>query len=202
MDIEVLFLETSLDKSPKSTRSQINYLREFLRHYRVDVAARQVHSLTDLKYFLGWASSRPRCKVVHLVSHGSGTTSDAKLYLTDGTEVDLGKPEGRNVFKNLERKILFLSSCRVGNAEGILTDVLHVSKATAIFSYTKKMNDRECFLIESMFYHRYLTAQMARSTSQRVFDDVYRPLRDAIEKVFGTKGSRNWLVVDPWQETP
>ena len=195
----VLLLETALDKNPVSSRTQIDFMREFFRNYDVNLAARQIHSRDDLEFFLNWAKTRPYVKIVHFVGHGSGSPGEARLRLTNGKSIDLSRKRDRDLFSALRSKIILLSCCNVGRDEQIIQRLAKTSGATAIFSYTEEVNDQQCFLIEAMFYHIYLTAPIVRSTSKTVLQKVYCPLREAIRKVF--PNSSESFVMDPWPES-
>ena len=153
--IRVLLLETQLPARLASTsRQQLPFMQEFFKNLpELELVSKQVHSRADLKKFLDLAKRDRTIKVVHLVSHGKYSAKSPVLVLTGNEKVNLISPEGRILFRNLKKEVIFFSCCELGGHVKLMRNLLKVSKANSIFSYTDTVTDYQASITESLFYH-------------------------------------------------
>jgi hypothetical protein len=185
--MRVMFLETQLDRSPTSQRSEIRFIRELLETFgSVQLIAKEVHSREDLEKFLDVAREDPLIKAVHIVAHGEREGHECALVLTADEIVDLRERDNRNLFRRLDVESLFFSACNLGGDLGLMRKILEVSGADAVFSYARTVDDYEAFLTESLFYHLAYGHVRGRR-SDMSFVEVFERLRFALD----------YLEIDP-----
>ncbi|MEI7867467.1 MAG: hypothetical protein WCI11_06215 [Candidatus Methylumidiphilus sp.] len=127
----------------------------------------RVHSLSDLSYF---CSKKIKENVIIFSGHGNSTGG---FYLSNGEcfspESDLSFPE-----KNHDKIIIF-SSCLIGDNERLCLDFKKFFNAEHIFAYRHEMQDRFCFLNESIlltfFEHKTLTSFSHPNFTKKDFED-------------------------------
>jgi len=89
----VLLLETDLDHDLSSERSQIPFLREFMRHSPdVELIAKEVHTCDALEKFLDVARTDPEDQDA---LHGTACDGATSLVLTGHEEIDLRARENQ-----------------------------------------------------------------------------------------------------------
>jgi hypothetical protein len=175
----VLLLETDLDSDLASARSQIPYLREFMRLFPdVDLIAKQVHTREALVKFLDIARGDPAIKMLHLVAHGSTEDDFACLMLTGEEMVDLRDRTNLRLFRSLHTDAILLSSCRVGADAGLMRALVKVSGASAVFSYSRDVLDWQAFLIETLLYSMAFGTQPGRRPL--LWREIYERLKFSI----------------------
>jgi len=177
----ILFLETHLDPSPSSTRSEIRFMRELLENFQdVELVIERVHSRADLETFLGHARVRPQPRVVHIVSHGSRQHHHPQLVLSAEEAVDLDRKGDLRLFQDLNVEVLFLSCCLLGGDRDLMRRLLETSGVLAVLSYAGAVTDYQAFITESLFYHlAYGTYKGKRSDLS--FREVYERLKFALD---------------------
>jgi hypothetical protein len=176
-----MFLETQLDASLASERSEIRFIREFLSNFGpVELVAKEVHSRADLEKFLNHARAEHRIQAVQIVSHGGGKTHPSSIVLTEDEIVDLRRKEGWRLFEDLAVEIIFLSCCRLGQDRALMQRVLDISGALAVFSYTRDVDDYQAFITESLFYH--LAYGFVRGgRSNLLLEEVFEKLKFSLD---------------------
>lgn len=175
----VLLLETDLDEDLASARSQIPYLREFMRLFPdIELIAKQVHTRDALQKFLDVARSDPSIKMLHIVAHGRGGDELACLALTGAEEIDLRDRANQRLFRKLHTEAVLLSSCQVGRDQGLMRTLLKVSGAAALFAYASDVDDWQAFLVETLLYSMAFGAQPGRRPL--AWREIYERLKHAI----------------------
>jgi tRNA G37 N-methylase Trm5 len=125
-----MFLETQLDRSLMSERTQIRFMRELLGNFAwIDLIAKEVHSRSDLEKFLHIARTQGHVRAVHIVSHGEETREASAIVLTEDEVVDLRHRDNRALFEDLDVETIFLSCCRLGEHREVMARLLEVSGA-------------------------------------------------------------------------
>lgn len=177
----VMFLETQLDASLTSERSEIRFMRELLSNFGpVELVAKEVHSSADLEKFLNHARAEHHIQAVHIVSHGGGRVHPSSIVLTEDEIVDLRRKEGWRLFEDLAVEIIYLSCCRLGQDIAVMRRLLDVSGALAVFSYTRDVDDYQAFMAESLFYH--LAYGFVRGErSDLMLEEVYEKLKFSLD---------------------
>lgn len=101
----------------------------------------RVHSLDDLEFFL----SR-KIKEDVIIFSGHGNEEGFSLSNRDWIDESWGfsMPE-----KNRDKKIIF-SSCLIGNNPDLCEELKTIFKASHLFAYKHKIQDRFCFTLESI----------------------------------------------------
>jgi hypothetical protein len=174
--IRVLFLETQLPARLVSTsRQQLLFTQEFFKNLpELELVPKQVHSRSDLKKFLDLARRDRSIKTVHLVSHGRYSAKRPVLVLTGNEKVNLMSREGRALFRNLKKEVIFFSCCELGRHTELMRDLLKVSRANAIFSYTDTVSDYQASITEHLAYG-YVHGRESKLTLR----DIYERLKFA-----------------------
>lgn len=171
----MLLLETQLPARFSSlSRQQIPFMQELFRNFRgLELVPKQVHSRADLKKFLDYARRDRTIAAVHIVSHGEYSTRRPVIVLTGNERINLAAPEGRALFRNLKAEVIFFSCCELGRHEDLMRNLLRVSGADAIFSYTDTVRDYQAFMAESLFYnlaHGYVHGRESTLTLVGVYE--------------------------------
>lgn len=146
---KVLFLEGRLDESLASHREYGTMMKTWLSAQNVVMLTEKIHSLVDLAAFLRKEGNRFDTRLIHLMSHGSMDGGKPILELTH-ENVSLASEMGR--FPKLRGKILLLSCCEVGQAEGVMQDLRDATEARAVLAYRREVNDDYSNLTEAMLY--------------------------------------------------
>ena len=129
----MMFLETQLDRSLSSERSEIRFMREFLSNFGpVELVAREVHSRVDLEKFLEHARADRHIQALHIVSHGGGKAHPSSIVLTEDEVVDLRRRDGWRLFEDLSVEVIFLSCCRLGLDRPLMEKLRDASGAVAV----------------------------------------------------------------------
>jgi hypothetical protein len=190
-----MFLETQMDAALDSDRSQIRFMREFLRNFGgVDLIAKEVHSRADLVKFLGHARQDPNVRAVHIVSHGEANKHESGIVLTEDEVVDLDDRDNRNLFAGLACEVLFLSCCQLGRNRDLMRRVLDATGAVGLFSYTRDVDDYQAFITESLFYHLAFGYVRGRR-SDLLLREVYEKLKFALDYLGIDRSERS--LADP-----
>src|SRR2546425_4391082 len=153
--LRVLLLETHLPArfSPTS-RQQIPFMQELFGNFRgIELIPRQVHSRADLKKFLDYARRDRTIRALHIVSHGEYSLRRPVIILTGDEKVNLADRQGRALFRRLNTEVIFFSCCELGRNEKLMQELLKISGADAIFSYTDTVKDYQSVIIEAIFSH-------------------------------------------------
>jgi hypothetical protein len=175
----VLLLETDLDHDLSSERSQIPFLREFMRHFPdVELIAKEVHARDALEKFLDVARTDPKIKMLHIVAHGTAGDGATSLVLTGHEEIDLRARENLRLFRSLHTESIMLSSCLLGTDRALMRKLVKVSGASAVFSYARELDDWQAFLIETLLYHLAFGTQPGRR--HLVWREIYERLKFSI----------------------
>lgn len=193
--VQVLILETDLDRSLNSSRSQIPFMRGlFCTFPGVELVTKQVHSRADLVKFLDEARSQRVIEVIHLIAHGLQSATQATVILTKDEPVDLRQPENRQLFRGFRNRVLIFSCCQLGRDAELMRRLLRLSGARAVFSYTDDVKDRQAYLTEALLYH-LLFRRDGKPLDQSALIDLYQRLRFALPflKVDGTRDA----LIDP-----
>lgn len=146
---KVLFLEGRLDRSLASHREYGTMMKTWLSAQSVVMLTEKIHSLVDLTNFLRKEGNRFDTRLIHLMSHGSMHGGKPWLELTH-ENVSLADEMGK--FPKLRGKILLLSCCEVGQAEGVMQDLRDATEARAVLAYRHEVNDDYSNLTEAMLY--------------------------------------------------
>ncbi|MDO8749722.1 MAG: hypothetical protein Q7K03_01050 [Dehalococcoidia bacterium] len=155
-NVNILVLESQLDKDLRSSRSQKEFMRLLGQTFSgLSVFHREIHSFADLEHFIGEAR-KYKCDLIHYIGHGDIDQDGAFLRLTNDDTIKLSTAQpkmGLRVFHDLRDVVLLFSCCGVGDDEKSLLKLKQVSGARAIFAYrTKTVYDYQAFLTDSMLY--------------------------------------------------
>jgi hypothetical protein len=171
-----MFLETQLDLALSSPRSQIRFMREFLGNFgRLNLIAKEVHSRADLEKFLDHCRADQDVQALHIVSHGMESRHESCIVLTEDELVDLRDRNNRNLFADLGVEAIFLSCCQLGKDARTMQRLQEVSRAVAVFSYARDVDDYQAFLTESLFYHLaygYIHGRRSDLSMQSVYEKL------------------------------
>jgi len=152
--MRVMLLETQLDPSLESDRTESRFLREFFENFGdLDFIAKQIHSRADLEKFLEHARGRRRFDVVHIIAHGKAGRRGTSIGLTDGESLDMRRGDVQRMFSEMKVDALLLSCCQLGRERAIMRQLLRASGVSAVLSYADDVTDYQAFLIEALFYH-------------------------------------------------
>lgn len=177
----VLLLETQLDSSLASLRSQVRFMREFFQVLPdVELICKEIHSVVDLRKFLTLARRDRRIRIIHIIAHGEAPEGDSKLVLTNDEILDLTDRNNIRIFKDLNVDVLFLSACKIGVNSELMRRLARTAGVRAVFSYTDSVGDEQAFIAESLFYNlAFGKFQGRRSTLG--WPEVYERLKIALE---------------------
>ncbi|MCX7112179.1 MAG: hypothetical protein NTX45_19040 [Proteobacteria bacterium] len=141
--IRVLDTILSSDKNGDSvTRNSADFWRPFCSASGWKFNFERLHSLADVKYFF---SIPIKENVIIFSGHGDETDG---FYLSNGDKID-----GNNNFKINQKnhgKIIIFSSCLIGKREELANGIKRFFGAKHLFAYQHIMEDRFCFLNESI----------------------------------------------------
>ena len=177
--IKVLYLETQLDKRIDSKRSQIGFMKQLipiLADESVEIITKEVHSKADLEKFLRYARRDPDIQYIHFGGHGRARRGTCSIYLTGNEEINLNYKRNLGIFKNLREKIIFFSCCQIGSDSEAIKNLLKISKAWAIFGYSRDVYDHQAIIIESLFYYYCFVA-----ATRLYFKTIYERIKFAID---------------------
>ena len=175
----VLLLETDLDHDLASQRSQIPFLREFMRHFPgVELIAKEVHTREGLVKFLNIARGDPLIKMLHVVAHGSAAEDATSIVLTGEEHIDLRVRANLNLFRRLHTDAIMLSSCLVGQDGDLMGKMVKTSGASAVFCYSREIDDWQAFIIETLLYHLAFGVQPGRRPL--MWREIYERLKHSI----------------------
>jgi hypothetical protein len=126
----------------RTTRNSADFWRPFCAASNWEFNYERIHSLDDVNFFF----SRPiREDIIIFSGHGSDSRG---FHLSNGDIID-----GTNQFtihqKNFDKTII-LSSCSIGADAQLSTNIKNSLRAQNLFAYQHEMEDRFCFLFESM----------------------------------------------------
>jgi len=139
----VRVFDTVLNENHKDTvsRNSADFWKPFCQSAGWDFNYERVHSLEDLEYFL---SRKIKEDVIIFSGHGE---SDG-FHLTNKSCFD-----GNNLKALPEKnhgKLIIFSSCLIGKNEELANKLKSYFQASALISYREIMEDRYCFLHESI----------------------------------------------------
>ena len=152
----VRVFDTVLDSSNiKDTagRNSADFWRPFCKSAGWDFAYERIHSLADLEYFF---SKKIKENVIIFSGHGN----KEGFYLSNGDVFDK-EINGAFPEKNHGKTIIF-SSCLMGKNDELCQELKSFFNADFLFAYRHLMEDRFCFLHESIL----LTVMQQHSTKK------------------------------------
>lgn len=143
-EIGVRVFDTILEEkgADRTTRNSADFWRPFCAASGWDFSYERVHSLNDVDFFF----SRPiKENIIIFSGHGSDS---AGFHLSNDEVMD-----GTNQFavhkKNFGKTII-LSSCSIGKDPVLAANIKTSLNADNLFAYQHDVEDRFCFLFESM----------------------------------------------------
>ena len=171
---KVLILEARLDRNLKSRRLYGDMFRQWLSAYNVETLYERVHTVEDVRRFLAREGRDVSTLVIHVMCHGEDLPGRrrARLCLTL-YKLDLVKD--KNVFENLEGKIVIFSCCEIGDDIKAMEEIKQISQASAIISYRKSVLDSYTNLTEVLLYDRLINT---RKHPRIIVDQIQKLLRD------------------------
>lgn len=194
---KILFLETKLDPKPGSNRNSIDFMKSFFKTQDdIEFESETIHSKVDLIKFLVGAKKYKNLIATHISAHGIGSKNKCSLIFTNNEEIDLTKTENQKIFQDLDSRILFFSCCHIGKNADVMTKILKLSKADAIFSYSDIVHDDQTFLIESMFYH-LLIGYNGYDYNQLPVYIIYEKLKYALDFLLIDTREKKDILLNP-----
>jgi hypothetical protein len=170
----ILYLETQLDKNIDSKRTQVSFMKELIANLTpedFEVITKEVHSREDLNKFLSYARRDPKILYIHFGGHGLAKRGLCSIVLTKNEKINLKHKRNLELFKNLPNKTISFSCCQIGSNTETINNILKISKADAIFGYSRDVLDSQAIIIESLFYH-YCCASEVRYTFETIYEKI------------------------------
>ncbi|GAB4298907.1 MAG: hypothetical protein Kow0090_14400 [Myxococcota bacterium] len=145
----VFLFDTRLDNHLNSDRKTADFWYRFCKAADWDFCYERVHSIADLKYFLG----KRKIKQSVLIFSGHGTKTDG-FHLTN--RETLNDEVKLKIHESNKDKIILFSSCELGKNQELCRSLMDILQARALITYTDDIYDdisliAEPFLLELIF---------------------------------------------------
>ena len=137
----VFVLDTHLDRSLYSDRQAADFWYRYCQAAGWSYGCERIHSLADLRYFLGRRSIRE--DVILLSGHGHRRDG---FRLTNGER--LRASTSLSLHPSNGDKLLLVSSCQIGADARLCRELLSKLRARALIGYTDAIRDDMCFIAE------------------------------------------------------
>ncbi|MGZ3745463.1 MAG: hypothetical protein ACXVBQ_16485 [Pseudobdellovibrionaceae bacterium] len=144
MNIKVFDTILTSDKSGDSvSRNSADFWKVFCFSSGWGFNYERIHSLEDIKYF--FCDTKIKEDIVIFSGHGDDENG---FHLSNGNV--LTGDEDFEISKKNHDKIIIFSSCLIGKNKKLSENLRHFFYAQCLFAYRHKMEDRFCFLNESI----------------------------------------------------
>jgi len=152
--------DTRLDRSLSSQRQAGRFWQEYCDCAGWSWGSERVHSLADLRYFLGRAIPGD---VLIFSGHGHDKRG---FRLSNGEELDGRQPLEVN-HANHDKVVLF-SSCQLGRSEKMAHRLMEALHARALIGYSTDVLDDMAFVAEPMLLQLLAAGRSARAATETV----------------------------------
>jgi hypothetical protein len=137
----VFVLDSQLDRSLYSDRQTADFWYRYCQSAGWAFGCERVHSLADLRYFLG--RRRIREEVIVLSGHGQRRRG---FLLSNGDRLDADTP--LTIHRANVQKVFIVSSCEIGANRRLCRALVAKLRARALVVYTRPIRDDICFIVE------------------------------------------------------
>jgi hypothetical protein len=137
----VFVLDSQLDRSLYSDRQAADFWYRYCQSAGWAYGCERVHSLADLRFFLG--RRRIREEVILFSGHGHRRRG---LLLSNGERLAADTP--LTLHPSNVQKVFILSSCEIGANRRLCQALVHKLRARALIVYTRPIRDDICFIVE------------------------------------------------------
>lgn len=177
----VFVFDTRLDRSLASQRQAARFWEEYCGCAGWSWGAERVHSLADLRYFLGRAIPGD---VLIFSGHGH---SDRGFRLSNGEALDGRHP--LEIHHANHDKVVLFSSCQLGRSEKMAHRLREALHARALIGYSTDVLDDMTFVAEPL-----ILQLLASGKSPRVATEMVREALDPW-KTLNRRGARRFPLV-------
>lgn len=150
LSIKVFDTILSTEKSGNTTsRNSADFWQVFCSASRWEFNYERIHSLKDVEYF--FCNTNIKEEVIIFSGHGYHKDDEnlvGGFYLSNGDVIN-GKHDFEISKKNYDKIVIF-SSCLIGKNEKLSKKLKDFFNAQCLFSYRHEIQDRFCFLNESI----------------------------------------------------
>lgn len=150
-----LLLEGALDPDLRSERTERGLLKEYLRTYGIQLAARTIHSLDDLEHFEDQLQKMPFL-FVHLSCHGAsdGDNGPEIVLSPRGTSIPLNDTRSITTFRqHFCGKNVLISACELGKHQAPMRHFKQKTGIATLAVFSRAICDHEAVLFDMFVYH-------------------------------------------------
>ena len=152
------------------------------------IATAPVQTRADLRFELDRVREHNKngmnIDMVHFLGH---STEDGNGIHLTRDDVDLTKPAGLDMFKDINVECLLFSCCDLGSKDGLIHRIQDRSNASLVLAYKHLLNDHDAYMADSITYHLLWGQKVKRTLPLK---RVVENLKDTIESalLYGKDG--------------
>lgn len=157
----VFVLDTHLDRSLYSDRQAADFWYRYCQAAGWSFGCERVHSLADVRYFLG--KRRIREEVIVISGHGR---EQEGLQLTNGDRLDARTR--LSIHPSNVHKLYLFSCCQLGANQLLCAALVRKLRARALVTYSSDVHDDICFIAEPYLLQLLSSSQSVQLAAEHV----------------------------------